>query len=77
MGEDPWCTYEPGTDEPKETLRAVRVAWTAEAEARLKKVPFFVRKMVRSAIESLASQRGTALVTPELMDEARRTLRPR
>ena len=77
LGEDPWCTYEPGTDEPKETPRAVLVEWTAEAEARLKKVPFFVRTMVRSAIESLACQRGTALVTPELMDEARRTLRPR
>ncbi len=77
LGEDPWCTYEPGTDELKEAPEGVPVVWTEEAEARLEKVPFFVRKMVRSAIASLARKRGVALVTPELMDEARRTLRPR
>jgi hypothetical protein len=51
----------------------VVVAWAPEAELRLKKVPFFVRRMVRSAVEGFARKQGMALVTPELMSEVRRT----
>jgi anaerobic sulfite reductase subunit C len=37
--------------------------WTAEAEAAIKKVPFFVRKRVRARVEEQARKDGAALVT--------------
>lgn len=74
LAEDPWCTYVPGTDRPR-SRQEVAVLWTTEAEFRLGKVPFFVRQMVRSAVEAFARRQGTVLVTPNLLDEARRTMR--
>ena len=73
LGEDPWCTHVPGTDERRRT-RDDTVAWTAEAEARLQRAPFFVRKMIRAAVEAFARRRGVGLVTPELLDESRRRM---
>ena len=75
LAEDPWCTYVPGTDEPLPRGEETAVAWTAEAESRLKKVPFFVRSTVRGAVEALARQQGLAMVTPELLRHARRRIR--
>ena len=37
--------------------------WTAEAEAAIKKVPFFVRKRVRARVESEARAAGKNTVT--------------
>ena len=37
--------------------------WTQEAEAAVKKVPFFVRKKVRARVEKEAAQAGAATVT--------------
>jgi dissimilatory sulfite reductase (desulfoviridin) alpha/beta subunit len=36
--------------------------WTVEAEAAIKKVPFFVRKKVRSRVEKEAAENGKAVV---------------
>jgi dissimilatory sulfite reductase (desulfoviridin) alpha/beta subunit len=36
--------------------------WSSEAEAELKKVPFFVRKRVRARVETEAAQAGKAVV---------------
>lgn len=47
------------------------ITWAEEAEARLKRVPPFVRGMVRKRIESLARSRGQREVTASLLDEAR------
>lgn len=74
LAEDPWCTYVPGTDKPGGSREEVAVAWTAEAESRLGQVPLFVRRMVRSAVEAFARRQSTVVVTPELLDEARRTM---
>ncbi len=74
LAEDPWCTYVPGTDPsppPSAECQETAVMWTPEAEARLKKVPFFVRRMVRSAVEAFARRQEADLITPELMGEAR------
>ena len=46
--------------------------WTSEAEDRVKKVPFFVRSMVKSAIERFAVNNGCREITPELMMKARK-----
>lgn len=53
---------------------AVRPAWSDEAEARLARVPGFVRGMVRELYCEWARERGVGLVTPEIMDEARSDL---
>jgi hypothetical protein len=36
--------------------------WTAEAEAAIRKVPFFVRKKVRSRVEKEAAENGKTVV---------------
>jgi len=46
-----------------------RVRFTPEAEARLAKVPFFVRPFVKKRAQEAAAQRGLAEVTAELLGE--------
>jgi NADPH-dependent glutamate synthase beta subunit-like oxidoreductase/CO/xanthine dehydrogenase FAD-binding subunit len=48
------------------------LTWTSEAEAQLDTVPFFVREMARSGIEKYASEHGIAVITPEVLLEARK-----
>ncbi len=43
--------------------------WTADAEKRLKKVPFFIRPFVRRRAEAAAKERGESEVTSALLDE--------
>jgi DNA-directed RNA polymerase subunit RPC12/RpoP len=47
------------------------VVWAAEAEARLARVPEFIRSMARRAIERFAEAKGYGTVTDAVMDEAR------
>ena len=48
----------------------VRFDWTAEAQARLQRVPEGVmRDLTRQRVETLAGKLGETTVTPELMDE--------
>lgn len=75
LAEDPWCTYVPGTDKPLPSVEKVAVPWATEAEARLKKAPFFVRKMIRSAVEAFATANGATLITVEVLDDARKVMR--
>ena len=75
MGADPWCVYEPGTDTFRDHVEHPSVVWTAAAEARLAKAPFFVRSMIRGAVEAFAYRQGVKSVTPELLSEARRMMR--
>jgi DNA-directed RNA polymerase subunit RPC12/RpoP len=53
------------------TAAAPAVAWTSEAEARLERVPAFIRPMARKAIERYAEGKGYVAVTEAVMDEAR------
>jgi hypothetical protein len=46
--------------------------WTAEAEAKLKEIPFFVRPAARKKIEKLAQEMGVAEITGEIYDEAKK-----
>src|SRR5262245_58977919 len=50
------------------------VAWTSEAEARLERVPSFIRPMARKAIERFAEGKGYPSITEAVMDEARGAL---
>lgn len=47
------------------------VRWTAAAEARLEKVPSFVRPMARAGIEQFARDHGTLEVDEGILDAAR------
>ena len=50
------------------------IAWSAEARARLDRVPGFVRGMVKKIYSEYAAERGVAEITPAMMDQARRDL---
>jgi DNA-directed RNA polymerase subunit RPC12/RpoP len=50
-----------------------RLTWTAEAEARVERIPEFIRPMARRAIERFAEDHGYSTVTEAVMDEARAT----
>ena len=45
--------------------------WSAEAEAKLKEVPFFVRPAVRKRIEALASESGRDGIDLAFFEEAK------
>lgn len=47
------------------------VVWTPEAQARMERVPEFIRPMARKAIERYAESKGYASVTEPVLDEAR------
>jgi hypothetical protein len=46
-------------------------AWSMDAEARLARVPNFVRGMVKRIYADYAKERGIAEITPAVMDTAR------
>lgn len=45
--------------------------WDEDAEARLKKAPFFVRPFIRVRVEKIARDRGLPKVTLALLDEVK------
>jgi len=45
--------------------------WTADAKAKLKNIPFFVRSQARQRIEQLAREADTETVTSALVEQAR------
>jgi radical SAM protein with 4Fe4S-binding SPASM domain len=80
LAADPLCAYEPaGGAEPIRPARQVtygdRVAptlhWTAEAEARLRRIPSFVRGVVVRRLEDHARALGRTEITVELLREVR------
>ena len=62
---------EGGEARPAQTSEPVPVRWTAAAEARLAKVPEFVRPMARTGIEKFARDKGFVEVDEKILDEAR------
>ena len=56
--------------EQAERARHTRLMeWDSEAEARVKKAPFFVRPFIKSRAEREAKARGLPKVTGALLDE--------
>jgi Proto-chlorophyllide reductase 57 kD subunit len=45
------------------------IRWHPDAEARVRKVPFFIRPLVRRRAEAAARERGLAEITSQLLDE--------
>lgn len=83
LAADPSCAYQPVGDAPLiERARPVTygmqversLAWTPEAEARMQKIPSFVRGVVTQRLEAYARRQGHAVITVELMREVRRSM---
>lgn len=74
--EDAFADAEPGEDRRDSTPGGApaRVTWDDRATQRLANVPSFVRGMVRRIYADYALERGIAVITPEVMDTARRQL---
>jgi len=83
LAEDPSCAYQPSGDLPvlapaspvtygRPAARDMR--WSPAAEARLSRIPSFVRGVVVQRLEDHARRVGRSEITPELMDEVRRTM---
>jgi hypothetical protein len=45
------------------------IEWDSEAEKRLKKAPFFVRKIARNKVEKAARKHGEKRITVEFMEK--------
>lgn len=83
MAADESCAYEPSGSVPLVEARPVAYGaaghdramhWTPEAEARLSRVPGFVRNVVAERVENFARERGWDSITVEVMDEVRRSM---
>lgn len=61
-------------DEDPPPTRGPRPRWSADALARLDRVPGFVRGMVKRIYGEYAGERGIVEITPEVMDRARTDL---
>ncbi|MDQ4079935.1 MAG: radical SAM protein [Gemmatimonadota bacterium] len=83
LASDPSCVYEPTGGLPLvERLRDVTygtavapaLRWSADAQARLGRIPSFVRGVVVRRLEEYARERGVGEVTIEMMSEIRRAM---
>ena len=64
----PFAASLAGTTAPEPSSAVV---WAPQAEARLERIPAFIRPMARRSIERFAEEKGYASVTETVMDEAR------
>lgn len=63
-----------GAAEPVALSPGHPVTWTADGEAMLKKIPFFVRSKVRANVEKYARERGIATITGDVLLAAKEHL---
>ena len=69
----PFAAMIPGTEAAQhgQVAEPIPVRWTAAAEARLAKVPEFVRPMARAGIERFARDNGCLEVDEKILEAAR------
>lgn len=70
-GEGPGCPFAAMIPGAGAEAPGTAPTWTAEAEARLERIPAFIRPMARQAIERFALERSYGTITDAVMDEAR------
>ncbi|MDX2253915.1 MAG: PCP reductase family protein [Pseudanabaenaceae cyanobacterium bins.39] len=51
---------------------SAKISWSAEAEVKLKDIPFFVRPFALKKIEKYAEDNNHAVITLEVYEEAKR-----
>jgi radical SAM protein with 4Fe4S-binding SPASM domain len=76
LAEDPWCEYQPAGTRPELGASGgepvlPEPAWTAEARARLARVPAALRHLVEKSVVAYAKSKGASAITPEIMAEVR------
>jgi DNA-directed RNA polymerase subunit RPC12/RpoP len=59
------------SESPASTPASGGITWAPEAEARLTRIPSFIRAMARRSIERYAESQGHRTITESVMDEAR------
>jgi proto-chlorophyllide reductase subunit len=69
----PGCPFAAMVAAPGASAEA-RVRWSPDAEARVERIPSFIRSMAKTAIERYAEGKGYATITEAVMDEARTAL---
>lgn len=83
MSADPACAYEPSGSEsviaPSRSVTygdppAPQLSWSPAAEARMRRIPSFVRGVVVRRVEDYAMRRGCTEITPELLSAVRRDM---
>lgn len=83
LADDPSCVYQPSAAAPPvERVRPVTygmhadrtMPWSAEAEARLSRIPSFVRAVVAHRIEEYAKKNGQSEITLNVMREVRQSM---
>jgi radical SAM protein with 4Fe4S-binding SPASM domain len=82
MGPDDSCVHQPDGTVPviqsKDTTYGAPVKpglqWDPQAEARMQKIPSFVRGVVIKRTEDYASRKGHSLITLDLLDEIRKDM---
>ena len=75
LDEDLWCQYVPKGGKKigaSKMSDKIEIMWTEEAEDRLKRLPFFLREMIKGNTEKYAEDNGISLITPNLLDELRK-----
>ena len=72
--EGPGCPFAAMIPGMAEAATGDGPTWTPEAEARIDRIPVFVRPMAKMAIERYARERGYGAITQAVMDEAREGL---
>lgn len=55
----------------EEAVKAKDLCWTEAAEARIQRIPSFIRSWAKKAIESFALEQGHRVITEEVLDQAR------
>lgn len=61
---------------PLDHIADTTMAWTEEAEARMARVPDFVRGMAKKAVLQHAAERGHTVVTSDVIDTCLRSIMP-
>ena len=81
MAPDESCSYEPSADTPIVVIPQItyggapaelELEWTPEAEARMARIPSFVRNVVMQRVEDFARREGHSRITPEVLDNVRK-----
>jgi radical SAM protein with 4Fe4S-binding SPASM domain len=76
LDEDQWCLYMPKGREKVHvalnTEEAFTGTWEEAAHARLARIPYFLRAMVKKGVERYAREHGITVITVELMEELRK-----
>jgi radical SAM protein with 4Fe4S-binding SPASM domain len=83
LAEDPACAYDPPGNRPLVASTASltygrpavpSLTWSAEAAARMQRIPSFVRGVVVQRLEDYARREGRTEITMDLMTEVRRAM---